>query len=89
MKRSDPPIDWMKAVVLERINQFGFTQQDVSDLAGISAPTLRDCMRKPVALWNPKYRKCIFKALRIKLSDLPEAIQLNAIKSLDDYNNAV
>lgn len=89
MKKSDPPIDWMKAVVLERINEFGFTQQQLSALSGISVPVVRNCMRNPVASWNPKYRKNIFKALHIKITDFPEVIQLNAIKDIDNYNCAV
>lgn len=87
MKRNDPPIDWIKAIVLERINQFGFTQQDVSAISGISVPTLRNCMRSPVASWNPKYRKAIFRALRIRMSDLPEIIRLSATDNIDEHTN--
>ena len=47
MARKDPPIDWLKAAILERMSALGFTREDVSTLAGISAGTFRAMMAKP------------------------------------------
>lgn len=47
MKPKEPPIDWLKAAILERMAVFGFTREDVCSLAKISATTFRAMMNEP------------------------------------------
>lgn len=82
MKPKDPPIDWMKAVILERMEAFGFCREDVCTLANISQPTFRSMMREPAMKWEYSKRKAVLKALHISVADLPQDVQLNIAKEL-------
>lgn len=82
MARKDPPIDWLKAAILERMTAFGFNREDVCTLAGICAPTFRNMMAKPVTEWEPAPRRAVLKALHIKISELPEDVQISIAQNL-------
>ena len=82
MKPKDPPIDWMKAVILERMETFDFSREDVCTLAKLSVPTFRSMMREPAAKWDYSKRKAVLKALHISVSDLPQDVQLSIVKEL-------
>lgn len=82
MKPKDPPIDWLKAVILERMETFDFCREDVCTLANLSMPTFRTMMREPAAKWDYSKRKAVLKALHISVSDLPQDVQLSIVKEL-------
>ena len=76
-KKVDPPIDWLKAAILERMAAFGFTREDVSTLAGISAGTFRGMMAKPPAEWDHHQRHAVLSALHLRIADMPVDVQIN------------
>lgn len=77
MAKKDPPIDWLKAAILERMAAFGFTREDVSTLAGISAGTFRSMMAKPPAEWDHHQRHAVLSALHLRIADMPVDVQIN------------
>ena len=77
MAKKDPPIDWLKAAILERMSAFGFTREDVSTLAGISAGTFRAMMAKPPVEWEHRQRCAVLSALHLRISDMPVDVQIN------------
>lgn len=85
MKYKDKPIDWMKAIVLERMNQFGYTRSELAEKTGVSEPTLRKCLNSHSASWNPKYQKEILKTLHIKVAALPVEVQNLILDGIDMY----
>jgi lambda repressor-like predicted transcriptional regulator len=80
--KKDPPIDWLKAAILERMSALGFTREDVSTLAGISAGTFRVMMAKPPAEWEHRQRCAVLSALHLRISDMPEDVQINIAQQL-------
>lgn len=75
-KIKQPPIDWLKAVILERMQIHGYNQGDVAVLAGIGINTFNDLMKQPVPTWRYEYRKSVLIALGIKVAELPTEVQL-------------
>ena len=81
-KKQDPPIDWLKAAILERMAAFGFTREDVSTLSGISPGTFRGMMNRPPAEWDHHQRHAVLSALHIRISDMPEAVQIKIAQGM-------
>lgn len=82
MKQKEPPIDWLKAAILERMAVFGFTREDVCTLAKISATTFRAMMNEPPTTWDYKQRRAVLNALHIRIADMPEDVQINIAQRL-------
>lgn len=82
MARKDPPIDWLKAAILERMAAFGFSREDVCTLASISGNTFRSMMNSPAAAWDYKNRHAVLTALHIRIADLPEDVQITIAQNL-------
>lgn len=78
----DPPIDWLKAAILERMEVIGFSRDDLCKLANISAPTFRGMMKVDAATWDYTNRKAILKVLHIRIADLPEDVQLDIVRRI-------
>ena len=77
MAKKDPPIDWLKAAILERMSAFGFTREDVSTLSGISAGTFRGMMAKPPTEWDHHQRSAVLSALHLRIADFPADVQIS------------
>lgn len=82
MTKSVPPIDWLKAAILERMEAEGFSRDDLCKLAGVSAPTFRGMMKQNAATWDSGPRRAILKALRIRITDMPRDVQLDIAANL-------
>ena len=82
MKQKEPPIDWLKAAILERMSAFGFTREDVCTLASISGNTFRNMMNAPAASWDYKNRRAVLNAMHIKIAELPEDVQISIAQHL-------
>lgn len=80
--KKDPPIDWLKAAILERMAAFGFTREDVCTLSGISAGTFRGMMSRPPTEWEHSQRHAVLSALHLRISDMPEDVQINIAQRL-------
>ena len=78
----DPPIDWLKAAILERMEATGFTRDDLCKLAGISVPTFRGMMKADAATWDSSIRRSILKALHLRIADFPDDVQLDIVKRI-------
>lgn len=74
-KLKQPPIDWLKAVILERMAVSDFTLADVALLAGIGVNRFGQIMKKPVPFWDADDRRRVLKALGIKVIDLPAEVK--------------
>ena len=82
MAKKDPPIDWLKAAILERMSAFGFTREDVSTLARISAGTFRAMMAKHPVEWEHRQRSAVLSALHLRIADMPEDVQINIAQGM-------
>ena len=82
MKAKDPPIDWLKAAILERMSALGFTREDVCTLSGISAGTFRGMMNRPPAEWDHHQRRAVLLALHLRIADFPADVQMNIAQNL-------
>lgn len=82
MKQKEPSIDWMKAAILERMEAFGFSREDVCTLANISAPTFRAMMARPAAEWDFANRRSVLRALHINVADLPKDVQISIAQNI-------
>lgn len=77
MAKKDPPIDWLKAAILERMAVNGYTREDVCSLSGISTGTFRAMMTRPPAEWEHRQRHAVLAALRIRIADMPKDVQVS------------
>ena len=82
MAKKDPPIDWLKAAILERMAAFGFTREDVSTLSGISPGTFRGMMAKPPTEWDHHQRRAVLSALHLSIADMPVDVQTSIAQRL-------
>ena len=76
MAKKDPPIDWLKAAILERMAVNGYTREDVCSLSGISAGTFRAMMTRPPAEWEHSQRCAVLSALHLRIADMPKDVQI-------------
>lgn len=66
LARKDPPIDWVKAAVLERMDAKKMTLKDLSAAVGISYPNMLVLMRKSPSDWKRQQRESVCRALGIE-----------------------
>ena len=64
----EPPIDWLKAAILERISAKGYTLKTLAAAAGVSYEYMRKLMTMPPMEWPYHYRDEVCKALGIRYS---------------------
>ena len=81
-KKADPPIDWLKAAILERMSVLGLNREDVSTLSGISPGTFRGMMNRPPVEWDHHQRRAVLSALHLRIADMPEDVQINIAQQL-------
>lgn len=82
MAKKDPPIDWLKAAILERMSALGLNREDVSTLSGISPGTFRGMMNRPPAEWDHHQRRAVLSALHLRIADFPADVQMNIAQKL-------
>lgn len=66
-KPKEPPIDWLKAAILERMDCKGYNLKKLSAACGIEYEALRWIMRKPPMDWKRPQREAVCKALGIEI----------------------
>ena len=74
-KIRQPEIDWLKAVILERMNISDFSYADMAALSGIGINRMGKLMKLPVPTWPFEDRKRVLRALQIRIADLPGEVQ--------------
>lgn len=80
MRKAEPRIDWLKAIILERMDLNGYTREQVAQLSGIGINTFRELMKTPVPMWAYEYRIKVLKALDIKIQKLPVEIKCQILE---------
>lgn len=63
---AQPPINWLRAAILERMSALDKTQKDLADYAGVSYDSMRQLMTRDPWSWPDKVRRPVCKALGIK-----------------------
>lgn len=74
-KIRQPEIDWLKAVILERMSVSDFSYADMATLSGIGVNRFGKIMKQPVPTWPYEDRKRVLRALQIRISELPGEVQ--------------
>ena len=64
-KKNAPPIDWLWAAVLERKMVYGLDLKIMSEICGVSYPTMRRYIGCSPWTWKPEARTKLCKALGI------------------------
>ena len=64
-KASEPPIDWLKAAILERSSVFGLNQKDLAQEAHVSYGVFRKYMMRSPWEWPDDIRNSVCKRLGI------------------------
>lgn len=64
--KKDPPIDWIKAAVLERMDAKEMTMKDLAAASGIGYANMRVLMDRSPALWKPDYLNRVCAVLGIE-----------------------
>lgn len=62
----EPPIDWLKAAILERMDTKHMTKQALADAAGIGRDNMLVLMRKSPMDWKREQRESVCRALGIE-----------------------
>ncbi|MBR0161916.1 MAG: hypothetical protein IJQ02_11635 [Oscillospiraceae bacterium] len=61
-----PPVDWLKAAILERKDSLELTWGDLADVAGITNDSMRRLASlKPPEEWPPDVRRAVLRRLGI------------------------
>lgn len=72
-KHSRPPIDRVKAIVLERMSAMGITYADMAGLIGVSPSTVSNWMRSPSSKWPFGKVIQIMKVMNVPFEDFTSA----------------
>lgn len=62
----DPPIDWLKAAILERIQVKGYNLKILATRIDVSYEYLRTLMGRPPMEWPHNYRDAVCRELGIR-----------------------
>lgn len=62
-----PPIDAVRAAVLERKMSLGLTWDEIAEGSDVSGTYLRKLVHRPSDEWNPKTRNAVCKQLGINI----------------------
>lgn len=66
LRPKDPPIDWIKAAMLERLDAKHMTLKELSAVTGLGYENLRVLMRKSPMDWKREQREGVCRALGIE-----------------------
>lgn len=65
-RAQEPPIDWLKAAILERIDQRNITKAELAQQAGIGYANFLVLMRKSPMDWRREQRESVCRVLGIE-----------------------
>lgn len=76
-----PPIDILKAVILERKMELALSYDDLAETVGIQAPYLRKLITKQrTDDWNPRIRRLLCNALGLEIESTVQLIKNGRVK---------
>ena len=74
-KHSKPPIDKVKAIVLERMSAQAITYADMAGLIGVSSSTVSNWMRSPSSKWPFGKVVQMMKVMNVPVEDFTSAVR--------------
>lgn len=75
-KYQQPPIDWLKALVLERLEAQNLDLKKLAALTGYEYSYTRKMNVVPSSDWKQAYKKAVCAALGIEIAALPTDVQM-------------
>ena len=75
MKAKLRPIDWLRALVLERMKTNDLDAKSLAGLTGFKYDYIRKLLSQSPTEWPQSAKKRIFKALEIDIARLPLEVQ--------------
>lgn len=72
---AEPKVDWLRALVLERMQEKDICQRTLAEHINYSYATTRRYMMKHPQEWTREFRNAVFRTLGISVKRLPESIQ--------------
>ena len=70
----EPEIDWLKGLILERLDAKGMRLKELAEEIPYSYEYLRRQMSKHPCEWTPEFRRSVLNALNIQIKKLPMTI---------------
>lgn len=74
-RHSKPPIDKVKAIVLERMSALGINYADMAGLIGVSSSTVSNWMRSPSSKWPFGKVVQMMKVMNVPVEDFTSAVR--------------
>ena len=74
-KHSKPPIDKVKAIILERMSALGINYADMAGLIGVSSSTVSNWMRSPSSKWPFGKVIQMMKVMNVPVEDFTSAVR--------------
>ena len=74
-RHSKPPIDQVKAIVLERMSALGINYADMAGLIGVSSSTVSNWMRSPSSKWPFGKVVQMMKVMNVPVEDFTSAVR--------------
>ena len=74
-KHLKPPIDKVKAIVLERMSALGINYADMAGLIGVSSSTVSNWMRSPSSKWPFGKVVQMMKVMNVPVEDFTSAVR--------------
>ena len=72
-KYARPPVDKVKAIILERMSSLDLTQEDVAGLIGVSSSTVSNWMRASTSKWPFGKVMLFMKVTNVPFEDFTSA----------------
>ncbi len=75
MKSKLKPVDWLRALVLERMKTNGLDGKDLAGLTGFKYDYIRKLLSQSPTEWPQSAKKRVFRSLEIDIASLPLEVQ--------------
>lgn len=75
MKSKYKPVDWLRAIVLERMKTNDLDAKSLAILTGFKYDYIRKLLSQSPTEWPQSAKKKVFRALEIDIASLPKDVQ--------------
>lgn len=72
---TEPKVDWLRALVLERMADKELSQKDLAERTHYGYYTVRKNMMHHPHEWSRDFRNAVFRTLGISVKRLPDQVQ--------------
>lgn len=73
-----PPIDWLRAAILERQKVYGYDLKKMAKIAGVEYGTMRSMMRKSPWEWSKVTRENVCHHFDLNIGVTPDMMEKNS-----------